>query len=107
MDSRVIIAVIGMGVLTYLPRFMPMVLLAGRDLPKAVLQWLTYLPPAILGSLVAQAVFVVNGDVNFTFDNPNVVPALITGLLAWRTGSLGWTVVGGLVAATIYNVLVT
>lgn len=92
-----------MGLLTYIPRLMPMLLLAGRQLPRPVLDWLSLLPPAILSALVAREVFVVDGSIRLSFDNPVLVPALVTAVIAWRTRSLAWTVLGGLAAAALYR----
>lgn len=103
MDERIVLTVLGMGLVTYIPRVMPVLLLAGRQLPRPVLDWLSLLPPAILSALVAQEVFLVDGRLNVSTDNPNLIPALITALIAWRTRSLAWTVLGGLAAAALYR----
>lgn len=106
MDARVMSAIIGMALLTYLPRLLPMLILAGRALPKPAMQWLQLLPPAILGALVAQAVFTPEGYPNISMTNPFILPAVATVLVAWRTRNLGWTVIAGLVAAGLYNGLI-
>lgn len=97
--------IIGMSLFTYIPRLIPALLLSGRTLPRPALEWLGLLPPAILGALVAQAVFVHGGQVDVSFANPALVPAIVTAVVAWRTRNLAWTVVSGLAAAASYNML--
>lgn len=105
MDERVIATIVGMSFVTYIPRLLPILLLAGRSLPRPVLEWLRLLPPAILGAFVVQQVFVHDGRLDLSFTNPTLVPALVTLLIAVSTRNLAWTVLGGLAAASLYNVL--
>ncbi|MBE0501303.1 MAG: AzlD domain-containing protein, partial [Desulfuromonadales bacterium] len=44
---------LGMGLVTYLPRMVPLVMLANRKLPEGVVDWLNFIPVAILAALVA------------------------------------------------------
>lgn len=105
MEPNVIFAILGMSLFTYIPRLTPMIVLAGRDLPGPLKEWLSFLPPAILGALVAQAVLFTDGRVNVSLANPALVPAIVTGIIAWRSRSLAWTIVGGLVVAAGYRSL--
>jgi len=104
-DPRVVLTIIGMSLLTYVPRMLPAVLLSRRKLPGPMLTWLGFLPPAILSALVAQEVFIHEGRLAITADNPALVPAVVTAIVAWRTQSLAWTVVAGLGAAALYGLL--
>lgn len=106
MDERFVLTILGMSLLTYIPRFLPMLLLSRTELPQAVLTWLGFLPSAILSALVAQQVFISDDRLDVSFSNPNLIPAILTGIIAWRTRSLGWTVVGGIVVAALYRTLI-
>lgn len=84
---------------------LPAVLLSRKTLPEPILTWLGFLPPAILSALVAREVFLHEGELVVTLDNPALVPAAVTAVVAWRTQSLAWTVVAGLGSAAIYGLL--
>lgn len=100
-DGRYFLIVLGMALVTYLPRVVPLLLLANRPLPAIVRDWLALLPPALMGALVAQAVLVPGGNVDLSLANPYVLPAVVSLITAWRTGSLGLTVVVGMAAAAL------
>ena len=44
---------LGMGIVTYLPRVLPLLVLAQRNLPQGLLDWLGLIPVAILAALLA------------------------------------------------------
>lgn len=94
-----------MALVTYIPRLIPMVALSGRSLPPVVMEWLGLLPPALLGALVAQAVVMPDGTIDLSLNNPVVIPALVSGIVAWRFHSLALTVLSGMVATGIVNVI--
>lgn len=105
MDAHVLLTIGAMALVTYIPRMVPMVLLSGRSLPPVVMEWLGLLPPALLGALVAQAVVMPDGTVDLSFDNPVLVPALVSAVVAWRFRSLALTVMSGMAATGIVYVI--
>ena len=53
MDQQVTFFIIlGMAVVTYLPRLFPVWFLSSRDLPGVVIVWLKYIPAAVLAALL-------------------------------------------------------
>jgi len=87
---------LGMGAVTYLPRMLPLVALAHRRLPQAVIDWLGYIPVAILSALVAPGLFAESASRSFTFGKLELLVTIPTLLFAARTRSLGGTVVVGM-----------
>lgn len=102
-DGRYFLIILGMAVVTYLPRVLPLLLLANRPLPSLLQAWLGLLPPALMAALVAQAVFVQDGAPDLSFRNPFVVPAVVSMAVAWRTRSLGLTVLAGMAASAVWH----
>ena len=101
--DALLLTILGMALVTYVPRVLPLVLLARRPLPPLVREWLALLPPALMAALVAQAVLIPGGELRVGWDNPSVVPALLSLLVAWRTRSLALTVVAGMAAAATWH----
>lgn len=97
MDIRpeILTLVLACAAVTVVPRVMPLVLLAKVDLPGWLLQWLGYVPIAVLSALLAIEVLVVDGRPAVSVANPSllaIVPALA---VAAVTRSLIGTVVAG------------
>ena len=82
------LTILAMGVVTYLPRLLPVWLLANRSLPKPVAAWLRYVPVAVLAAMLAPSLMVQNGSVALGFDNLFLWAALPTFVVAWRRRSL-------------------
>jgi branched-subunit amino acid transport protein len=90
----------GMGLVTVLPRILPILLLSGRKLPPVAERWLSLIVPAILSALLfPELVFM--GDTAFALSTSNtfLMASIPTFWVAWRTKSLYKTVIVGIAAA--------
>jgi branched-subunit amino acid transport protein len=54
--------IIGMGVVTYIPRMMPFVLFKGKELPPFIQGVLKNVPYATLGALIFPAIIFIQDD---------------------------------------------
>ncbi|PLX79726.1 MAG: AzlD domain-containing protein [Desulfuromonas sp.] len=91
-----LLLLIGMGLVTYLPRMLPLVALAQRRLPQGLIDWLGQIPVAILAALVAPGLFVTGEPAVFTLTRLDLWVAIPTLLFAVKTRSLGGTVFVGM-----------
>ncbi|WP_272700370.1 AzlD domain-containing protein [Desulfovibrio sp. Fe33] len=97
MDQKtVFITIVGMLAVTYIPRMVPLVVLASRTLPGPVVRWLSYVPAAVLSSMLFPALLLRNGNLDVSFDNYFLWAAVPAFLLAWRTRSFFGTVALGM-----------
>ncbi|MFO8083601.1 MAG: AzlD domain-containing protein [Desulfobacterales bacterium] len=85
-----------MGLVTYLPRWIPLFFLARRSLPQIIVDWLDLIPAAILSALLVPALVTGGEPLRFTLLRPHLWVALPTFLFALRTRSLGGTVILGM-----------
>lgn len=92
--AKYIMLIAAMGAVTYLPRFLPIAFLSRRKLPDQFVTWLDYVPAAILSALVAPSLFLAQGAV--AYNRPDLLAAIPTFIFAWKTKSLGGTVVVGM-----------
>lgn len=95
-DSEYLLLLLGMGLVTYLPRWLPLAFLSRRSLPPVVTEWLDLIPAAILSALLAPALFTAGPDRHLTLTRPELWVAVPTFLFALKTRSLGGTVVVGM-----------
>lgn len=65
MSSHIVWMIIGMGIVTYIPRMLPFALFKGKELPSFVQGVLKNVPSATLGALVFPGVFFIHEDIWF------------------------------------------
>jgi 4-azaleucine resistance transporter AzlC len=94
--TRIIILIICMGIVTYLPRLLPLVALSRRRLPGWFTEWLELIPVAILSALIAPILFASAEPRSFCFGKPELLAAVPTLLFALKTRSLAGTVMVGM-----------
>jgi branched-subunit amino acid transport protein len=105
MDQKVIfLTILGMALVTYVPRLLPVYFLSSRSLPPLVVDWLRYVPVAVLAAMLFPSLLVEEGQVVLAPSNIFLWAAFPTFLAAWKTHSLFGSVVVGmvLVAAARY-----
>ena len=86
----------GMGAVTYLPRALPLVYLAHKQLPQWLIDWLNLIPVAILSALLAPTLLTESAPRSFSLEKPELLVAIPTFLFALKTRSLGGTVLVGM-----------
>ena len=103
MDQQpLIVTVIGMAVVTYIPRLLPVWLLSARALPRVVISWLRHVPVAVLAAMLAPSLVLVGEQATCDWNSPFLWAALPTLLIAWKTRSLfGSVITGMLVVAAV------
>ena len=86
----------GMGLATYLPRALPLLYLAHKQLPQWLVDWLSLIPVAILSALIAPSLFADAAQRSFAFGKTELLVAIPTLIFALKTRSLGGTVLVGM-----------
>ncbi len=86
----------GMGLVTYLPRALPLLYLAHRKLPRWLIDWLDFIPVAILSALIAPTLLADTTARTLQFGKLELLVAIPTLLFAIKTRSLGGTVLVGM-----------
>ena len=105
MDQELaLLTVLGMAVVTYLPRLLPTLLLSSRPLSPTITTWLGYVPVAVLSAMLLPALLVPEKHLDLSLDNLFLLAALPTFVVAGVTRSLFAAVLTGvgLVAGARY-----
>ncbi len=98
MVSKEYLAVIlGMGLVTFLPRWLPLVYLTKRSLPGWLVEWLDFIPAAILSAILLPALVTDAATRTVDLWRPEFIVAVPTFVFAILTKSLGGTVIVGMV----------
>ena len=85
-----------MGIVTYVPRWLPLLYLSHRRLPQWLVDWLGFIPVSILSALLAPQLFIDAKQQSLQFGKPELVVAVPALLFALKTRSLGGTVLVGM-----------
>ena len=106
MDQKIIfLTILGMGVVTFLPRLLPVWVLSSRKLPPLVIAWLRFVPVAVLAAMLLPALLIQNDALNLHMSNIYLWAALPTFLVAWKTRSLFGSVVVGMAVVAVVRLL--
>ena len=102
MDQQVVFLVmLGMLVVTYLPRLLPMLLFSNHHLPPLVVTWLRYVPAAALSAMLLPSLVLAENQLNLRFNNIFLWAAIPTFVVAIKTKSLFGSVIIGMMVVAI------
>lgn len=96
----------GMGLVTYLPRALPLLYLAHKQMPQWLVDWLGLIPVAILSALLAPTLFADSATRSFDFGKAELLVAIPTLIFALKTRSLGGTVLVGMLLYWLAGLIV-
>ena len=85
----------GMGAVTYGPRWFPLFFLSRKQLPQWLIDWLAFVPVAILSSLLVP-ILLLSSEGSIDLLRPELLVAIPTIGIAYWKRSLGGTVFVGM-----------
>ena len=94
-----------MTLVTYIPRMLPVTLLARVQIPDTLVRILKFVGPAILASLLAPALFINQGAVDISLQNNYLLAAIPTFFTAYFTRSIFTTVFLGMLYLYIFTLI--
>lgn len=99
LTSNQFMLILGMAVVTYIPRALPIVLFANQDISPNVKKWLTYIPGSVFAALVFSDVFFWENQLSVSiFTNKKIIPSAIVLFVAIKTKSLMWSIIVGVLS---------
>ncbi|MFP8967970.1 AzlD domain-containing protein [Pokkaliibacter sp. CJK22405] len=96
---------ITLSLLTFLPRYLPMLLADRFQLPPLLQRALAYVPIAVLTAIVVQTCLIQQHSINTHPANPMLWAGVVAGLLAWRRVNLLVVVIVGMLAYVAFRAL--
>lgn len=101
----IILCILGMAVVSAIPRIVPLSLLAKRKLPTIVMQWLSFVPVSILAALLTPEIFLRDGKFYIAEDNFFLIAAVPTLLVSWLTRSFFGSVAIGMAIVAVLRLV--
>jgi branched-subunit amino acid transport protein len=94
-QGTIIAAIVGMAMLNFAVRFLPIAVVSRVELPKPIARWLSFVPISVMGALVASEVLLPGGRWSNPLFGPSLYAAIATALVFRFTRSfLGATISG-------------
>lgn len=97
MDQHTLfLTILGMALVTYVPRALPALALSSRTLHPAVRRFLSFVPVAVLAALLLPSLLVTDGSLHFGRENIFLWVSLLLLPFCVRTRSFFGTVAAGM-----------
>ena len=91
--------------MTYLPRYLPLYVLTKVKIPRLLIVWLSYVPIAVLASLIAPGLLFNEGSFYFSVQNYYLLASVPTFFVAIKSKNMMITVLVGLASIFLLNFL--
>lgn len=98
MSEEIILMIIGMAVVTYIPRMLPFVMFRGKELPPFLQGVLKNVPYATLGALIFPAILFIQEDIWY-----GVIGAAAAFLAAFMGANVIVVVIGSISVLAMYS----
>jgi len=95
-----------MGLVTFLPRLLPMALADKLVLPDWLKRALAFVPIAVLTAIVTQATFVRTDGLDVAWTNIHAIAAIVAFLVGLITQRLYLTITAGLISFALLKLFV-
>ncbi|MGX7418315.1 AzlD domain-containing protein [Carnobacterium gallinarum] len=95
MNNQFLLLILGMSAVSYLPRVVPMMYFSKREIPQWFQDWMKYVPAALFAALFFKDVFIVEHQLSL-LANMKIIAAVIVMGVAYKTKSMGLSVIAGL-----------
>ncbi|MFE4706275.1 AzlD domain-containing protein [Peribacillus simplex] len=100
-SGYIIAVIVGISIVTFIPRVVPLVLLSKMEIPKWGIDWLKHVPVAVMAALLAQELLISEQVFSIKDNALNLAAALPAFLVAIFTRSLLGTVMIGVLSLMI------
>ena len=91
-----LLMLLGMTAVTFSMRYLPLVWVGRRSLPRSWEIALEYVPVAVLVALIAPIMLMPDGRLALRLDNAYLVAGVLAALVAWKTRHLLTTILVGM-----------
>lgn len=95
-DAIYLFLILGMSMVTFLPRWLPLFFLSGRDLPQWFEKWLEMIPVSLLSAILLPSLILTKQPRIFNMCSKELLVAIPTFLIAYFSRSLAGTIIGGM-----------
>lgn len=107
MTNQQLLLILGMAIVTYLPRVLPLLVLSNRSIPAKVSKWMSFIPVSIFAALIFSDIFFWQSQFNVNpLVNIKLLPSILVLLVAYKTKNLLWSMIVGILAIALMVYLI-
>lgn len=103
-NNYIFFIIIGMYIVTYLPRVLPMLIFSKKEMPD-LKKIMKFIPVAILTSLTAKDVFFNGDSLYLSIANPKIISFMIVLLVAYKFKSIGISIITGVISIYLFGII--
>lgn len=100
MSNTMLMIILGMAIVTYIPRVLPLVTMNGKEMPPKVKAILQNVPYAALGALIFPGILFIQEDIWF-----GIIGGIAALLVALLTSNIILIVISAIAVLSIYSFL--
>lgn len=100
------IALVVCGLATYLTRLSFIAAFGKREIPEWLKNSLKYVPAAVLSVIACQSLLYPEDTLDISLTNTRLLAGIIAALVAWKTRNALLTIVVGMLALIVLNMLI-
>lgn len=89
--------ILGMGLVTYIPRVFPLLVLTNKKTNKKFKEFLTFIPYTSLSILILKGIITASDEMKI----PTIIGVGVAALISYIQGSLVLSILGGIVSSFI------
>lgn len=104
-NTSILLVCLGMGIVTYIPRVLPLLLFADKEMPNWLKEVLKFVPVAMLSALVAKDVFFKDDVLFMSLANPKILAFLLLIPVAAKFKSIPVSLVLGVAGILIFSTI--
>ncbi|MCC0651072.1 MULTISPECIES: AzlD domain-containing protein [unclassified Clostridioides] len=104
-NNYIIIVILGMAIVTYIPRILPMIIFSKNDMPESIKDIMKFIPIAILSSLIAKDIFFNGDNLYLSFTNPKIISSIIVLLVAYKFKSIAVSIAVGAISIFLFGII--
>jgi branched chain amino acid efflux pump len=86
------------GLITYLIRLSFIQLFGLMRVPSRLISALRYVPAAVFSAIIFPELLMPGGTFSLSLKNSHLLAGLLAVIVAWKTRSVVWTILGGMLA---------
>ncbi len=103
MGENYLLMLVGMLLVTYIPRVLPLLILTRMEIPDIIIRWLRFIPVAILAALLTPGILIVDGILMFSYYNIFLIAAIPTFSVAIYKKNIFLTVITGMISVVLLS----
>lgn len=104
-NNYIIIVILGMAIVTYISRILPMIIFSKNDMPESIKDIMKFIPIAILSSLIAKDIFFSGDNLYISFTNPKIISGIIVLLVAYKFKSIAVSIAVGAISIFLFGII--